>query len=356
MFRSITRALLISAIFALPAESLFAQTGPAPVVLPPPSIPLPLGGLSDALTPVLNPSALPAIATPVALPLPAPPASTPLAVALPVVPVEPKLIEIETKVATLIATPLATTAEDDSEIALAAANISIAQAPPWYHFAYWFGPTPWDLGFELGLNGSEGINNTFSFRTGGHLKRETQFWKFDTTLVYNKNTSNEIETQNNALFDVRIDRKLGDSRWSLFFLNQELYDEFQAYDLRVSLNTGVGYQFIDTEHIDLVGRFGSGASHEFGGPDDRWAYEALFGMEYDHELSKTQRLSAKVDYFPEWENFDFYRVVTDIGWEIDLDRPGNMSVKFAVIDRYDSTPNGADPNEINYSVLLIWGI
>ena len=208
----------------------------------------------------------------------------------------------------------------------------------------------------MGLNGSEGLNNTFSFRTGGHLKRETELWKFDTTLAYNKNTSNDLETQNNALFDVRIDRKLGDSRWSLFFLNQELYDEFQAYDLRVSLNSGLGYQFIDTEHIDLIGRFGAGASHEFGGPDDRWAYEALFGMEYDHELSKTQRLSAKVDYFPEWENFDFYRVVTDIGWEIDLDRPGNMSVKFAVIDRYDSTPNGADPNEINYSVLLIWGI
>lgn len=246
--------------------------------------------------------------------------------------------------------------EDKNVVPTAAGGVSIAQAPKWYHLAYWFGPTPWDIGFELGINGTEGINEALSFRTGGHLKRETDFWKFDTTLVYNKNSANGVETQNNALLDVRIDRKLGDSRWSLYFLNQELYDEFQAYDLRVSGNTGLGYQFIDWENLDLVGRFGLGASREFGGPDDSTAFEALFGLEYDHEITKTQRLYAKADYFPEWEDFDRYRVVTDVGWEIDLDKPGNLSLKFSVIDRYDSTPNGADPNEINYAVLLIWGI
>ena len=347
MFRLIATTLLIVACFVLQTESLSAQPVALPV-LPPPGAAMPSGGVSDALMTSLTTPALPTFPMPAATPI-----STPVTTPAPVVtPAATPAPPTEIKVASAIAT----TVPEDSNTVLPTASVSIAQAPPWYHFAYWFGPTPWDIGFELGLNGSEGINNTFSFRTGGHLKRETEFWKFDTTLVYNKNTSNELETQNNALFDVRIDRKLGDSRWSLFFLNQELYDEFQAYDLRVSLNSGVGYQFIDTENIDLIGRFGAGASHEFGGPDDRWAYEALFGMEYDHELSKTQRLSAKVDYFPEWENFDFYRVVTDIGWEIDLDRPGNMSLKFAVIDRYDSTPNGADPNEINYSVLLIWGI
>lgn len=245
---------------------------------------------------------------------------------------------------------------DDTNVIATAANVSIAEAPQWYHFAYWFGPTPWDIGFELGINGTEGINEALSFRTGGHVKRETEFWKFDNTLVYNRNSANGVETQNNALLDVRIDRKLGESPWSLYFLNQELYDEFQAYDLRVSGNTGVGYQLIDWENLDLIGRFGVGASREFGGPDDDTAFEALFGLEYDHELTETQRLTAKMDYFPEWEDFDRYRVVTDIGWEIDLDKPGNMSLKFSIIDRYDSTPNGADPNEINYSVLLIWGI
>ncbi|NOY28877.1 MAG: DUF481 domain-containing protein [Planctomycetes bacterium] len=226
----------------------------------------------------------------------------------------------------------------------------------WYEPNYWFGPAPWDIGFELGLNGAEGINQALSMRVGGHIKRETERWKFDTSLVYNKNSANDVETQNNALLDLRIDRLLGDSRWTLFFINQELYDEFQAFDLRVSLNSGLGYQLLDTEIVDLLTRFGAGASREFGGPEDRWAQEALFGLDYEHQITPSQRLTAKVDYYPEWKDFERYRVVADLGWEIDLDQPKNLSLKFSILDRYDSTPNGVDPNELNYAVLLIWGL
>jgi len=235
-------------------------------------------------------------------------------------------------------------------------NLTSTAETMWYQPTYWFGPAPWDIGLELGLNGSEGINQSLSMRAGGHLKRKTDFWKFDTSLAYNKNSANGIETQNNALLDVRVDRLLGESPWTLFFLNQDLYDEFQAFDLRVSLNTGIGYQLLDTENKNLISRFGAGTSREFGGPDDSWAQEALFGLDYEHKLTSTQRLTAKVDYFPEWEDFSRYRVVTDIGWEIDLDQPRNMSLKFSINDRYDSTPNGAEPNELNYAVLLIWGL
>ncbi len=307
-----------------------AQTDYSPSVLPPP------------------PSAtIPAPQVETTLPAPIEPAVTPTANILPY----PTTAAPNAPIVAIPAEPIA-----DSTGILGDPVGAISSTSRWFDLAYWFGPTPWDIGFELGINGAEGNNEAISFRTGGHIKRETEFWKFDNTLVYNKNSANGLETQNNALLDVRVDRKLGDSPWSLYFLNQELYDEFQAYDLRVSANAGLGYQFIDLEHLDVVGRFGAGASREFGGPDDSTAYEALFGMEYDHEITKTQRLTAKVDYFPEWEDFSRYRVVTDLGWEIDLDQPGNLSLKFSVIDRYDSTPNGVDPNEINYSVLLIWGI
>jgi len=343
MIRWIAKTLLATILLVGLAteDQARGQGNEGPGVLPPPSA-------TPAILDVILPLAAPQV--PVELPngaaLPDPQANHPQA-NLPGVPAA----ESNAAVTPTPATP----GEDLSQI-FEANPVVVAPLPQWYHLAYWFGPTPWDLGFELGINGTEGFNNVFSFRTGGHLKRETEFWKFDTTLAYNKNTANEIETQNNALLDVRVDRKIGDSPWSLYFLNQELYDEFQAFDLRVSANVGLGYQWIDTKHLDLVGRFGAGASREYGGPDESTAYEALFGMEYDHELSKTQRLSAKFDYFPEWEDFDEYRVVMDIGWEIDLDRPGNMSLKFSIVDRYDSTPNGVNPNELNYSVLLIWGI
>ena len=143
--------------------------------------------------------------------------------------------------------------------------------PAWYHPACWLGPAPWDIGLELGLNGNEGLNESLSLRAGGHLKRETKFWKFNSSLVYNKITANNLETENNAWLDTRLDRKLAESRWSLFFPNQNIYDEFQNFDLRVALNSSVGYQWIDTETIDLIGHFGAGASREFGAIVERTA-------------------------------------------------------------------------------------
>ncbi|MCA9230471.1 MAG: DUF481 domain-containing protein [Planctomycetales bacterium] len=245
---------------------------------------------------------------------------------------------------------------DAEAAALEAVEVTPEPEAVWYQSSYWFGPAPWDIGFELGLNGAEGNNESLSLRTGGHVKRKTEFWKFDTSLVYNRNSANNVETQNNALLDVRVDRLLGESPWTLYFLNQELYDEFKAFDLRVSLNAGIGYQFVDTETIDLLGRFGAGASREIGGVDERWAQEALFGMDYEHKLSTTQKLTAKVDYYPEWKDFKKYRVVSDVGWMIDLDKPRNLSLKLSMQNRYDSTPNGAEPHELNYAALLIWSL
>jgi putative salt-induced outer membrane protein YdiY len=237
------------------------------------------------------------------------------------------------------------------------ADPELVTPPPvyeWYQTAYWFGPAPWDIGVNFGLNGSEGENRSQSIASGAYVKRDSDKWTLDSKISYNMTSANSVETQNNAMLDARLDRKIDKSAWSLFMLNQTLYDEFQPFDLRVSLNSGLGYKWVDTECFNLIGRFGAGASREFGGVDDEWAPEALFGVDYEYLISDRQRFTMKVDYFPEWEDFGNYRVVSDTGWEIDLDKPKNMSLRFTLNDRYDSTPNGVAPNLVNYAVLLNW--
>jgi putative salt-induced outer membrane protein YdiY len=251
---------------------------------------------------------------------------------------------------------LPATAPLDGVIPDDALAATITPTPHWYYPSYWFGEDPWTAGVELGINGSEGNNNTFSMRTGGHLKRETDRWKIDSSLVYNKNHSNGVETQNNGKIDARADRTIAESRWTIFALENLIYDEFQAYDVQLSLNGGVGYRLIDRETLDLIARFGAGATREFGGVDNDWQPTSLIGLDYEHQITKMQRAVAKVEYYPEWEDYRQYRVVTDLGWQIDLDRPKNVSIKLSAIDRYDSTPDGAEPNNLDYAVLLIWGI
>jgi putative salt-induced outer membrane protein YdiY len=242
----------------------------------------------------------------------------------------------------------------DSDGDLLVDDIIVPEQSGWYRPTHWFGGLPWDTGIELGINGSAGTSNSFSIQTGGYIKRESRFSKLDLEVDYNRTTSGGERTQNNAQLDVRNDWLLDDtSPWTLFGSGSVFYDEFQAFDLQVNGNSGVGYRFIHVPGINLIGRVGAGASREFGSPEDDWVPETLFGGEYSQQVSGTQKLSAKLDYFPELEEFGRYRLVAGVGWEIELVQPKNLSLKISATDRYDSTPNGAEPHLVNYSVLLL---
>jgi putative salt-induced outer membrane protein YdiY len=225
---------------------------------------------------------------------------------------------------------------------------------PGRHLPTWLVPAPWDTGIELGINGSSGTSESLSIRTGGYVKRESRFSKLDLEASHNRTTESGNATQNNAQFDVRNDWLLDEnSPWTLYGTGEVFYDEFQAFDLQTSANTGIGYRFIHEPEVDLIGRFGAGTSREFGGPDDRWVPESLLAFEFNQHLSAAQKFYGKMDYYPEWEEVGEFRLVADMGWEIQLSEPSNLSLKLSASDRYDSTPNGAEPHLVNYSVLLL---
>ncbi len=224
----------------------------------------------------------------------------------------------------------------------------------WFYPTYWFNAVDWTGGVEIGISGTDGNAESTSFRAGMNLKRKTDIdeTKFDVT--YLKASANGIEAQHNAIQNLGYERSFGDSRWSWFAKEFAEYDEFKAFDLRIALNGGLGYKFVDTDITKLKGRVGSGVSHEIGGPNDDWVAELVYGADFERKLTERQKLSLTVDYFPEWGNVSNYRLVTDFGWEVLLDEAHNLNLKLSVNDRYDSTPNGREPNDINYALLLLW--
>ncbi len=120
------------------------------------------------------------------------------------------------------------------------------------------------------------------------------------------------------------------------------------------MSGGLGYHLIKTEGAKLTGRFGAGTSREFGGPNDKWVPEAILGMDYEHKLTRRQKLSGSFDYFPDWGDFMDYRLVTQASWELLLDEETNLSLKVGLIDRYDSTSEGRKPNDLDYFLTLLW--
>jgi hypothetical protein len=229
-----------------------------------------------------------------------------------------------------------------------------AEPRAWYAPSGWLGPEPWDSGIELGLNGSSGTSDSFSMRSGAYIKRESRFSQLDLSAYYNLTVNGGKATQDNAQFestqDWLIDEK---SPWTLFLATDLFYDKFQSFDVQTDMNLGVGYRIVHTPELELMTRVGGGASREFGGPENDWVPESLVGWEYTQRIAKTQKLYAKFDYYPEWNNGGEYRMLADTGWEIELVQPSNLSLKISATDRYDSSPGGVSPHLLNYSVVLL---
>lgn len=243
--------------------------------------------------------------------------------------------------------------------AVPAEQVDITELPvdgsdSWILPTYWFKPVGWEGGAEIGINGTEGNSEALSVRAGYNLKRKTEKYELSSDLTYLKASADGIETQHNSLQNGRYERLFGDHPWTFFIQESLEYDEFKAFDLRLAVNAGIGIRLIETESTKLKARFGAGTSREFGGPNKDWVPEALYGADFERQLTKRQKLTLKTDYFPEWGNLSNYRLVTDFGWEVLLDEEHNLNFKLSVNDRYDSTPNGRKPNDINYALLLLW--
>lgn len=221
---------------------------------------------------------------------------------------------------------------------------------PWL----WVPMDGWTNSVEFGLNGSTGNSETTSIQTGADLKRETDVYTFSVDIDYQRTQAAGNETQNNGRLNTSFDRLLGGTPWSAFVKTGLEYDEFKAFDLRFNINSGLGYYWVRSESTTFVTRFGAGTSREFGGPDDSWVPEAVFGYEASHQLTERQKIKGQLEYFPQWDDFSSYRIVSDVSWEILLDGVDNLSLKLAATDRYDSTPQGLKPNDLFYSALLLW--
>jgi putative salt-induced outer membrane protein YdiY len=211
----------------------------------------------------------------------------------------------------------------------------------------------WDSHAEIGLNGSDGNADTLAIQTGFELKRKSDAHVLAIDVDYRLASSRNKTIEENGRFNIDYDRFLKNPACSAFGKFGLEWDRFKAFDLRLNLNGGIGYHWIRQDDRSLVLRFGAGGSREIGAPDDDWIPEGVCGIDAERQITERQKLRARVDYFPAWSNFGDYRLVSDLAWEVLLDGTNNLSLKLAASDRYDSTPQGAKPNDIYYSVLVL---
>lgn len=223
-------------------------------------------------------------------------------------------------------------------------------------------PNPWSGRVELGFNGAEGNSQLASTRVGLRAIRKTEATEFTAKLTYNITNSMGERTENQLIGESRFEH-FHFKPFSYYVHGTYEFDQFTAFDYRLTADAGLAWNIIHDGNFDfylinestnLKLRGGAGTSREFGIPDAEYIPEASFGFSFSHQLTKRQRLSADSDYFPDVRDWNDYRIRSNATWEIKVDPEGNMSIKFSLIDRYDSTPHGKKHNDLTYAAQLVW--
>ncbi|CAD72397.1 MAG TPA: DUF481 domain-containing protein [Rhodopirellula baltica] len=257
--------------------------------------------------------------------------------------------------------PLPDSAIESASYSDVVASGQVVESPPleeevvsWYQRPWVWMTNGWTNHAEFGLDGSSGNSDTLALQTGLEMKRKTDRYTLALDFDYRQASANDVTTEENGRFNLDYDRLIKESKWSLFGKFGMEFDEFKSFDLRLNLNGGIGYYWIRNDKTNFVTRVGAGASKEIGSPDDSWIPEAVFGVEADHQLTSRQKLKGKLDFFPAFDDFSDFRLVTDLAWETLLSDSDNFSLRLSVTDRYDSTPQGALKNDFYYSALLLY--
>ncbi len=212
----------------------------------------------------------------------------------------------------------------------------------------------WDGSIELGSNGTHGNSTTFSVFAGIDLERKTTPGRFDLDVDFAKERASGTLTSHRTLIDIAHFWIKKDNVSSWFAKGGLEYDEFKQFNIRVKANAGLQRMFVDKEQLQLSWRIGAGMSQELGGVDDHVTPEADFGMIMSRKISPRQIIQVASDYYPDWSDFSEYRFESEASWQIAIDKEFGWSLKFSMIDRYDSTPHGRRPNDLAYSLVLVW--
>ncbi len=216
--------------------------------------------------------------------------------------------------------------------------------------------TPWTGSLAAGMNGKSGNSQNLDINMTLNLARDTEV--SNTTLLASYfYGANNISTVTDRFFGQgRQERKLRNPRWNIYFQSALEWDRFKAFDYRIALHGGVGFEVYKFDDRFLKLRFGSGASKEVGGVNDQWNPELQFGADWERHLTDTVKLFGTADYYPNVKDFADYRLNTQAGLEFVVDEVRNVNFRMFALNRFDSTPApGNVENDIDYGMALVVG-
>ncbi|HIA48312.1 MAG TPA: DUF481 domain-containing protein [Candidatus Hydrogenedentes bacterium] len=197
----------------------------------------------------------------------------------------------------------------------------------------------WSARVELGINGSDGNSERFSFTGRSNATRKTDA---DMLLLYLQGyyaEDNGIRSHNEFKLGGRYEWKVA-PKWSAYVRTEFEEDEFEQLDLRSTLVLGMSYRVLDGTLQTLSTRLGIGYLREDfeTAPSEE---ETIVDLGYDYMLKIRQwaKLVHNLTYYAGLDDpTEEFRIVVDTAAEVPLTVSQQWKLRVGVKHEYDDEP------------------
>lgn len=213
----------------------------------------------------------------------------------------------------------------------------------------------WKFTFEGGWNGSSGNTNQQSVRVRLSGVRAVTETTTNASIGWNHQQVDGEDRANNVIVDMRNEWNPGPKGgWGFYVAGNSEYNEFTAWDFRVSANAGLSFDLLKDNDLTIVARTGFGGTREFGSSMTDPRAEFWPSLDVSYTIDERSKLGTSISSAVNVEDVDASRADIKAWYEVIIDPEHAISLKIGIEDRYEYAPAiGRESNQLEYYAALV---
>ncbi|MAI80129.1 MAG: hypothetical protein CL917_14370 [Deltaproteobacteria bacterium] len=210
----------------------------------------------------------------------------------------------------------------------------------------------WSRNFGAGFSGSSGNSTDASFNAALAASRSAKDFRGNFTSAFFFASTEGTRNSNEFFANYKHEFLLGKSGFFIFLQGRYQYDQFQAWENRISSSTGLGYDIYETDKIFLTGEIGFGFSRTWGN-ERQWRPEGVVGMTFSWKPLKGHELQLNATYYPDFDDLPEFRLLANAAYIVGITQIEGLSLQVGTKNEYDSKQPG-DNNNLKYYGNLVY--
>ena len=217
----------------------------------------------------------------------------------------------------------------------------------------------WKNQFSVGITNTTGNTDSTAYALAAEFNYKTSPQEFTLKLASNYQTTNGVQTTDQATLDAVYRRTFPkfdkSERWYAFAENHELYDAIKDISLRSTTSFGPGYFFFKGEKFKLDGRVGPAFVYEkFFDGHSTTDLDALAGLRAEYVINARSTFSEDALYTVAVADDKRYQITSDTAYAVKLPEIAHgFGLKFDFRDDYDNAATkGHKQNDTRFTLAL----